>query len=315
MRISVVIPLYQHAASVPRAIASVLGQSKAVDELIVVDDGSTDDGAAAALGAGGSLVTVCSGAHAGEGAARNYGVARASSEWVAFLDADDEWRRDFIEMTGALAESHPNVVAVFSNTFVPTLRRPLLRRVPASAHILDDYFKTLLENGAGMSSSSVLIRRDALLDCGGFPEGVLIGGDLDTWARLAWSGPVGCVPESLATYHADAPERATVRARARRPDYPSVLTTYRRWLSEGRIPPQLRDSSRRFSNHVLATYAMELAHAGWGQDADRQVREDWQPGGPSYSYLKARLWARLPTRLLRGLRAAREQLREAWPRS
>jgi glycosyltransferase involved in cell wall biosynthesis len=313
MRISVVIPLYEQATCVPRAIASVVSQSVPVDEIIVVDDGSTDGGADAAIKAGGQRVTVCSAAHGGEGAARNYGVETASSEWVAFLDADDEWRPDFLEKTGALAKSQPNVVAVFSNMFVPALGRALLRRVPASAHVLDDYFKTLLDNaGAGMSSSSALVRRSALLACGGFPRGVLIGGDLDTWARLAWSGPIGCVPDALATYHTDAPERATVRARERRPDYPAVLTTYGRWLDEGRVPPQLRDSSRRFANHVLAAYAMELAHAGCGQDADRQMREGWRPGGPSHLYLKARLWARLPVRLLRGMRATRQQLRQAW---
>jgi glycosyltransferase involved in cell wall biosynthesis len=312
MKISVVIPLYEQATSVPRAIASVLSQSIAVDEIMVVDDGSTDGGAAAARGAGGPRVTVCSGAHGGEAAARNRGVERASSEWVAFLDADDEWRSDFLEKTGTLAESHPGVVAVFSNMFVPGLGRALLRRVPASARVLDDYFQTLLDNGAGMSSSSVLVRRGALQACGGFPHGVPIGGDLDTWARLAWSGPVGCVPDTLATYHTDAPERATLRARERRPDYPAVLTTYRRWLDEERIPSQLRLSSRRFANHVLATYAMELAHAGCGQDADRRIREEWLPGGPSHLYLKARLWARLPARLLRRMRAARVRLRQTW---
>lgn len=307
------IPLYQQASCVPRAGASVLSQSTPVDEIIVVDDGSTDGGGAAVLAAGGPRVAVCSGGPGGEGEARNKGVERVSSEWVAFLDADDEWRPDSIERTATVAMDYPSVVAVFGNMLVLAQGRALLRRAATSAQVLGDRIKALLDNGgAGMSSPGVLFRRGSLQACGGFPKGVLIGEDLDTWTRLAWSGPVGCVPDALTSYHIDAPDRATVRARDRRPEYPAVLATYRRWLDEGLIPSQLRPSSRRFANHMLAAYAMELAHAGRGRDADRRIREDWLPGRPWYSYARARVWARPPASLLRGLRATRGRLRQAW---
>jgi glycosyltransferase involved in cell wall biosynthesis len=312
MKITVVIPLYQQARQVPRALGSVLAQTRPPDEIIVVDDGSTDGGAQAARAAGGPGVEVLTIHHAGESAARNHGVAAASSEWVAFLDADDEWRPEFLARTTALAESRPDLVAVFSNVMVRAWGRALLRRGPSEPQVLEDYFEALLENsGAGMSSSSVLVRRRDLLACGGFPDRVTIGGDRDTWARLAWTGPVGYVPGCLSTYHADAASRATVRARDRKPEYPAFLATYREWREGGRIPERLRETSARFANRVLAEYAMELAHAGDGRQAEQRLCAEWNAGGPRALYVKARVWAHLPVRLLRCMRTTRGRFRMA----
>jgi glycosyltransferase involved in cell wall biosynthesis len=307
--VTAVIPLYQHAGQVGRALASVLRQTRPPDEILVVDDGSTDGGGEAARAVAGPLATVIRRDHAGEGAARNHGVARASSDWVAFLDADDEWRPEFIARTAAVAERRPGLTAVFSNLRLADRDRPLLRRPPATETV-PDYFALLLANaGGGMSSSSVLVERRTLLDCGGFPEGVRVGADLDTWARLAWSGPVAGLAECLAVCHADAEERATLRARAHAPEPPAFLRTYRAWCETGRIPEPLRQSSARFANRVLAEHAMELAHAGRGDDAAALLRAEWEPGGPRRLYAKARLWSCLPSGVLRRMRAVRAGLR------
>ena len=108
-RISAVIPAYNAAQFVGEAIASCLHQTVPPVEIIVVDDGSTDETAEIAASFG-SLVRVVSQLNAGEGAARNRGISESAGEWVAFLDADDLWEPTKLEQqlsavqaTGAIA--------------------------------------------------------------------------------------------------------------------------------------------------------------------------------------------------------------------
>ncbi|MEW6582696.1 MAG: glycosyltransferase family 2 protein [Actinomycetota bacterium] len=102
-RISAVIPTYNRAALVVRAVRSVLAQTRPPDEVIVVDDGSTDDTAARLAGLGDDRVRVVSQTNAGAAAARNRGVAEATGDWVAFLDSDDLWVPGHLEaLDGAI---------------------------------------------------------------------------------------------------------------------------------------------------------------------------------------------------------------------
>ena len=108
---SVVIPLYNKAGTIGMAVGSVLRQSYPDFELIVVDDGSTDSGAAAVASVPDGRVRVLSQSNAGPGAARNRGLAEARGEYVAFLDADDEWEPDFLALAVAALERDPGAGA------------------------------------------------------------------------------------------------------------------------------------------------------------------------------------------------------------
>src|SRR5947209_3795753 len=104
MRVSVIIPLYNKAPYVRRTLDSVRAQTFADYEVIVVDDGSTDGGAAVVEGFGDPRFRLIAQPNAGPGAARNRGLAEAGGEFVAFLDADDEWLPTFLERSLALLD-------------------------------------------------------------------------------------------------------------------------------------------------------------------------------------------------------------------
>jgi len=113
-RVSIVIPTYNRSAMAVRAIRSVLANDCAGDEIIVVDDGSTDD-TQTVLAAFGDRIRYIRTPNLGAGAARNRGIDESRNELIAFLDSDDEWMADKLGLQRALMAAHPEVVFCFSD--------------------------------------------------------------------------------------------------------------------------------------------------------------------------------------------------------
>ena len=105
---SVVVPLYNKEREVGAALDSVLGQRRLPREIIVVDDGSTDGGAAVVGGYTSPLIRLVTQKNAGVSAARNRGAVLARSEYIAFLDADDRWQPGYLEKMAFLIEQYPD---------------------------------------------------------------------------------------------------------------------------------------------------------------------------------------------------------------
>ena len=108
MKISVVIPLYNKARYVVRAVNSVLSQSYNDFELIIVNDGSTDGGERLISDIKDPRLHLVNQSNAGVSAARNRGINEAAADHIAFLDADDEWKKGFLESMLNLHSKHPN---------------------------------------------------------------------------------------------------------------------------------------------------------------------------------------------------------------
>ncbi|MGM9866715.1 MAG: glycosyltransferase family 2 protein [Lepagella sp.] len=189
--ISVVIPLFNKEVPIGRTLESVLAQSYRDFEVVVVDDGSRDDGAAVVEGFDDPRIRLIRQENAGVSAARNRGIAEARGEFVALLDADDIWKPSYLATVADLIERYPQC-DVFATGYEYVYDRErveslIVRHLPFDGEdgVLDNYFHVAAYSNPPLWTSIVTARKSAFEAIGGFPTDIAIGEDLLTWARLA----------------------------------------------------------------------------------------------------------------------------------
>lgn len=194
---TVLIPCYQAAHTVANTVTSVLGQTVAPHEVIVCDDGSTDD-PAAALAPYHDRILLLSQPNGGVAAARNLGLRRASGEFVAVCDADDEYLPELIEEIGGLAMARPDLDILCCDGFIEEDGQDLGRGRPDPAtFVTDDQRLGILKNNFIPGRSA--FRRELLLEAGGYDETLECAEDWDSWIRLILGGArAGLVDAPLA---------------------------------------------------------------------------------------------------------------------
>jgi len=209
MTISVIIPLYNKVETVCRAIESVLAQTRLPDEIIVINDGSTDGSEMIVEAMGHTLVRLVHQSNAGVSAARNKGLELASSDWIAFLDADDMWEPEYLETISILHASYP-FASVMATAYLLEdhlgLRSKIsLNHMPfeGESGIITNYFYVAATSHPPLWTSAVVVCKDAIIDVGGFPVGVTAGEDLMTWALLAAKYDIAYCRKSLAVFVLD----------------------------------------------------------------------------------------------------------------
>lgn len=204
--VSVVMPLYNKEADVRRAVESVLNQTVSDFELIVVNDGSTDQGLDVVRSIIDPRIRVFDQENAGVSAARNRGINESRSDLIAFLDADDEWKPEFLETILHLKEKFPSC-SVFATNYVfrevnGKYHSPIIRGL--SPHpwegVIKDYFGVAARSDPPLWTSAVSVKKEALYAVGLFPVRVDTGEDLLTWARLAAKYPVAYTTKPLAVF-------------------------------------------------------------------------------------------------------------------
>lgn len=173
--LSVIIPAYDAERYLAETIDSVLAQSVRPQEILLIDDGSTDDTVAVARRYT-PAVTVLSGPHEGFGAALNRGIAAARGEYIAFLDADDLWVADKLARQLDAMDRNPVPALVFG--LVRQFLSPDVAAVLASRIVVDP------EPGAGYLAGALLARRSAVQRIGAFRTDISIGCFID-WAARA----------------------------------------------------------------------------------------------------------------------------------
>jgi glycosyltransferase involved in cell wall biosynthesis len=205
--VSVVIPSYNRASLLKEAIDSVLGQDFDDFELIVIDDGSTDD----TPGLLQSYPNICvvRQDRRGVSAARNAGIRRASGRFLAFLDSDDLWLPKKLSAQIAFFKTHPE--AVICQTQEIWIRsgvrvNPKRRHRKHSGMIFDRSVELCL-----VSPSAVMLERSLLDEVGWFDESLPACEDYDLWLRIAWRFPIHLISMPLVIKrggHADQLSRA-----------------------------------------------------------------------------------------------------------
>ena len=211
--VSVVIPAYNSGKYIRRAIESVLAQTLKPDEIFVVDDNSTDD--TVKIVRQFDSVQYIHQAHAGASVARNTGIEAATSEWIAFLDADDEWLPEYLHKQIELLKNNPDLVWTTANFYRclcnekligPDVSIELMQKALGSKDFFDDYFKTPLRRKIGCTDT-MLIKKNILQEAGLFRPGQPMANDLDLWYRIAYQRPrIGFIPQPLAIYHMVVPQ-------------------------------------------------------------------------------------------------------------
>lgn len=209
LTITAVIPAYNAEKYITRSIDSVLSQTHPVDEIVVVDDGSTDS-TPEIIKRYGDKVRYVHQQNAGVSAARNAGVRAATCDWIAFLDADDEWLPDRLMRQVRLLQEHSHLVWVTGNYFTcscsekrkaPRVNSADTEKLLKNSNIIEDYF---IRNCRGLvgHTATMLIRKDILLETGLFEVKMSKAEDLDLWWKVAHKHPsVGYISEPIAVHH------------------------------------------------------------------------------------------------------------------
>lgn len=199
--VSVVIPTYNYARFLSRALDSALGQTLSPAEIIVVDDGSTDATPAVLEGYSGRI-RVHRQTNGGLSAARNTGIALATGELVALLDSDDLWLPTKLERQVALFRQHPESGAIGCGVEVVDSDQVVIRTMLFADAIgsPEDRVRriALRRSWVGGSGSGALIPRAVLAGLGGFDERLRGAEDWDLWLRIARGHHIRNVPERLA---------------------------------------------------------------------------------------------------------------------
>ena len=294
MNVSIIIPLYNKAAYIGRALESVARQTLADHQVIVVDDGSTDDGAAevqrhAALD---PRVRLLRQDNAGPGAARNRGLMEASGSYVAFLDADDEWLPGFLARGVALLERQGPGVALAASSYYehPSGRSsiPLWHRrgLTDGVHRLDPSTPPQLATYllAFLSPCSIVARTEALRRWGGYYEDrCLYAEDSYLFLKVLLNEPVVVNLEPLAVFHREA--SALSRGwRSPRPVEPFLTAPE---TLDAACPPELRPLLAEILAIRAEKTACVLGYWGRWREADELLRRF----RPLPAWRRPRYWA------------------------
>ena len=265
--VSVIIPSFNSSLYIGESIESVLRQTYKNIEIIVVDDGSSDDTCAileryAETHPG--IFRYFRQQNRGPGAARNTGIRNAKGEYIAFNDADDLWLPQKLEKQVAVLERNSNAVAVYCDIYYIDEDRSILPerktklRLPRGRVTLDMFYNYF------MYTSSVVARRSAVERTGGFREDIFVGEDYHYFLRMSYDGEIDLVDEKLV-------EKRVLKESLSNKDEmlnaKNDLIIYRDFLKEH---PEFMVRHREALNERLHTYNFELGYRSYKKGKNLQ---------------------------------------------
>lgn len=201
-RVSAVITAFNSAVYIRDAIESVLAQTRKVDEILVVDDGSVDSTPQIAVGYAEYGVRYVRQENKGAGAARNFGLKNTCGDWVAYLDADDIWMKKKTEIQLDFLSKHPEVGVISGQKVrLKTMGEIKTRKLDVYGDVPESKMgRELLFNNIVGNPSMALIRRSLIERLGGYNPNLRWGQDWELWIRLSAVTRFGFVDEPVIEY-------------------------------------------------------------------------------------------------------------------
>jgi glycosyltransferase involved in cell wall biosynthesis len=334
--VSVVIPTYNRASLVAQAVESALAASRPGDEVIVVDDGSTDDTAARLGAVFGDRIRYVPSAHVGPGAIRNLGIREARMPLVAFLDSDDEWMPDKLDLQRAVMERRPEVLFCFTDFGHRTRTGVEYPRFLARWHLDPRGWDEILGPGVPFSSlaplpegrkdflvhvgdlyfaemhadyvctSTVLVRREKAGRALRYAEDLRRFQDWECFGRLAGSGPAAYL-DCDTQWNRDHKGHRLTKADELYCEMARVTILERVWGSDPRFLEKHGEAYRK----VLLSHQRAKGKALLALGRTREAREQFKIAGEAS--LADRTLASLPGPVTRAIVAARRALRRKRP--
>jgi len=198
--VSVIIPTYNSENFLPQAINSVLTQTYSKVELIVVNDGSTDNTQKAINPYRNKLLYLYK-ENGGPGSARNFGIEKSQGEYIAFLDADDYWLPEKLKTQVRYLKNHRNFALIHSNTWILEENKELYPRFINKLPPIGKFYQKLFLQNC-INNLTVILKRECFDAVGGFDESEALIGfeDYDLWLRIASNYEIGYFDEIVAVY-------------------------------------------------------------------------------------------------------------------
>jgi glycosyltransferase involved in cell wall biosynthesis len=199
--VSTIIPTFNRAQLVRHAVRSALAQSYARHEVLVIDNGSSDDTRAVLEREFSGRIRYILKPHGGVSSGRNRGLAEARGDLICFLDSDDEWHVDKVALQVSYLEAHPDLGMVMTDYMWVTPKGQVIRiqhrraALPRDGHILDDVLRD-----PTIVPSTAMIRRSVYDAIGGFDESLDTAEDIDFYLRIASRFGIGLLEQPLTRY-------------------------------------------------------------------------------------------------------------------
>ncbi len=278
MKVSVVIPTYNRARLVGEALQSVLSQPFDDMEVLVIDDGSTDDTLSVLARFTGPRVRVVHQPNQGISGARNRGVREARGEYVAMLDSDDRWRPNVLPRLVARLDAHPEAVLVYGRAQAMDAYGFPLPQMKGAAEAFPGQTLRSILYGDFVPIITALVRRDALLQAGPFDPDNLAE-DWDMWVRLARQGAFVFMADTLADFRQHSTQFTRSEGERLERLMASRVHVLDKAFAQPDLPPEVEAVRPLAYRNVYVTTAVRWLNSGALRPALAAMRQALRYGG------------------------------------
>ena len=300
---SIVIPAYNAEKNIKTSIQSVLNQTRQDFEIIVVDDGSTDGTKGNIEQYEDNKIIYIYQENAGVSAARNRGIQESNGEFVCFLDADDEWKSNHLEVLQSLIEKYGHCGLFITGYDIRLNTGEIVRK---SEHILrgiaeehfvsDNGFDVLMKNGYFFNTNTMCCRREVFDKVGGFEIGVKNGEDDDMWFRIFTYYPIAVSKISTTIYN-----RTNCGATGKRPEVaePFFMRRLDGILKSDQVPQCRKESLLLWSEQNKLSRARQFVLNGSKREAITILKKLDLKKTKKKRYLQTLLCCFIPSAIIR----------------